>query len=1294
MSQEAAREKATEPPPLPLVRTMKENHAFWTLAKSMKRKAACEPLFHAYARKNRNAGERNLTQFLKMLFLATSPDRNPQAYRTRRSDITHFIIKLNGIDNPVHLLRRDTFDGFLGDLWVVDPGDPADATALQRALNKDIDGMVQRAKQKAGYWTGLFKEGEAQKAVHRTRLDELENVYMKFTANPKYSNVSIDTFHKMLCQWSGKQVVKAPDVELNGQTIDGIKQFEVVVPDYGPVKLLGLLDTKGQVLLVRGVPSRELLAHTVDEMLSSAQKIRSQLTARQDSDAGMRAEHVDRIRMTLIWNHLKRKLDADYAAWRQARKGFDKSRPSFVKHLETLCNAGRGRDIVSDERKTVTLHEVVPNKGGRTVTLLRYRDNERGLCTGMRTLDLRDANEVERKDAIAAAIREMERFETHSRASIRRRLGPCRILAKPPVLHASKEEMTGGRMRIGLEGMLANKHKGEVNLLHGLQDEAALRHWFKPDGSLMPSKSETHGFHGLTRFLQHAPEIRDLLRQLGHHRLADSLLPRVSAKMIARILKERVKDRRSRNSELLDTLGLAGHRQLYYYVHLSTGRLADERRLRFLPDYDQHWEDIRNSLTQLGHAGQASRLPGPRSNAPVDLADKVEDNIDGLQVALQLVREGQLSRTKAAELAGLTHPALLRALADKYGNLRALVSVVHRTEQKPTHGMLERLREARSTLEPRTLQTARDLKLALEGMLANKTTGKKDLLLGLKNEDDLRTWFDHDGSLLSTRSAADIVNLGGYSLMDDEVKDLLLWIGRHDVVRELPPPMSAKAIANALQEKTADPRADLSMIAGKARLPLQLFGGYLDLSRNTVRRDRVARLPDYPEYWQQIRDSLLALGKPEQAKMMRAPTSSASDRLVHQVENNLVALHAAVLALRRGGLSPLQAARQAGMADGHLLHRLSNNGGAIRPLPFIVSRTDGDWSTRALERLRNALQLLSKDRLPSRDGITGRNSLKRKRSISLADPGSVSDAPQDAGSRVMRRAIRGASSSRTSGAAFSRASTNRLSSLIMQRDAELSVLQDRALDTANLLNRTISVPTPKEEVLQLLQELMDEGARGIERHLAVQSAQTAQPTTEERDRVLQIAQLAHQMRRSLALLDWLPVAASPTAPLPPGCVPVPAPDWTGLARQMFTRGTALGDRNLCWFDSLAQLASGQRREGGGDMRAVDRRVEELSSACATLGLHQIGEMANDDSGLLHLLARLLRVQVHILYRGHDGGLSLSPLISVGSPNDRPVYVYNDYFHFEPMWPKWSSASATTVATHHPQQSLATWETPK
>jgi hypothetical protein len=411
--------------------------------------------------------------------------------------------------------------------------------------------------------------------------------------------------------------------------------------------------------------------------------------------------------------------------------------------------------------------------------------------------------------------------------------------------------------------MLANKHNGESNLLRSLKDESTLRRWFKPDGSLMPKRTATKSFQALPGYRNHAADIGDLLRQLGNHQLADALLPPVSAEMVAAVLKERVKSPAASSDELLETLGLKGHYDIHYYVHpgtgrLATGRLAKSSRIDRLPGYHRHWKEIRKALEQLGHDGQAARLPKPVSKASVDFVDRVEKDIDALQAALQAVRQGQLSRGEAAELANLTDPGLLRALSDKYGNLRHLLSIVSRTEQNQIPLHVRRLRKALVNLQPRTLETARDLKLALQGMLANKAGGKKDVRRGLPNEDDLKTWFNADGSLLPTRSAIDIGNLGGYPIMADEIRDALLWLGRHDVVRELPTPMSAKAIANALQEKVKNPQADILTIAEKAELPMQMFNGYLDLSRNALRRDRVARLPDYPEYWQQIRDWLLA----------------------------------------------------------------------------------------------------------------------------------------------------------------------------------------------------------------------------------------------------------------------------------------------------------------------------------------------------------------------------------------------------------------------------------------------------
>ena len=127
---------------------------------------------------------------------------------------------------------------------------------------------------------------------------------------------------------------------------------------------------------------------------------------------------------------------------------------------------------------------------------------------------------------------------------------------------------------------------------------------------------------------------------------------------------------------------------------------------------------------------------------------------------------------------------------------------------------------------------------------------------------------------------------------------------------------------------------------------------------------------------------------------------------------------------------------------------------------------------------------------------------------------------------------------------------------------------------------------------------------------------------------------------------------------------------------LFTPGTASGARNICWFDTLAQLALDESRDLMGDMQPVDALAAELRATADRLGLTEAGAMADDDHGALQLIAHSLGLQVHVFLRQPGGEVALSPLQSVGAPDGRPVHVYSDDIHFTPMWPAWGPDKAS------------------
>ena len=241
-----------------------------------------------------------------------------------------------------------------------------------------------------------------------------------------------------------------------------------------------------------------------------------------------------------------------------------------------------------------------------------------------------------------------------------------------------------------------------------------------------------------------------------------------------------------------------------------------------------------------------------------------------------------------------------------------------------------------------------------------------------------------------------------------------------------------------------------------------------------------------------------------------------------------------------------------------------------------------------------------------------------------------------------------------------------------ERETEIAALQEHALDAVMLLNRQVEFPVPREKIGPLLQGLLDEGRRRFDEFRAQMATHPgAQATSEQRQEMRQLGELSLRVRRSAGALGWLPTRASPTAALPPGFRWPADADWARPMRELFTPGSASGARNICWFDTLAQLALDESRDLGGDMRLVESLAAELRAASDRLGLTEAGAMADDDHGALQLIAHALGVQVHVFLRLPDGRLTLSELASVGAPGDKPVYVYSDDTHFEPLWPAWA-----------------------
>ncbi|KQV81162.1 hypothetical protein [Rhizobacter sp. Root1221] len=252
------------------------------------------------------------------------------------------------------------------------------------------------------------------------------------------------------------------------------------------------------------------------------------------------------------------------------------------------------------------------------------------------------------------------------------------------------------------------------------------------------------------------------------------------------------------------------------------------------------------------------------------------------------------------------------------------------------------------------------------------------------------------------------------------------------------------------------------------------------------------------------------------------------------------------------------------------------------------------------------------------------------------------------------------------------------------RTTELQALETRAAE-AYLLLAGLGVavssdpPVGTAATQQVLQQLVDEGSRRYGDFMRRLDGQAdLEPTQAERSELAQIGTLAAALRRSAAHLGWLPPEASPMQALPQESRQAGVVWSESQAQALFTRGSASGVGNNCWFDAVAQLSLNQARGEGDDAR-IERLAQRLRRAADRLGLVGTGEMFEDTHGQMHAIARALGVQVHAFGQLPDGALRLSPLESVGAPRSRSVYIRISGAHFEPMWPTWQAAPASPVS---------------
>jgi hypothetical protein len=1249
--------------------------------------------------------------FVEKVFQATaSAARQP----TDRPDIGHFKVQVPGIEEPLHVLRRETHDGVLAGFKIVESGD---ADAIKRAV-ADMHKVARFTDSRT-----QFKVG-AVEAKQREFPPEFGDAYQAFQARPGNLNLAETTFLQLLCKWAGQ--VQGTPTEVNG-----IERFTVEVPGYGPVDLLGHRSEAGEVVSVQRLVSEGELQHKLTRMVQTAKSSRG---GAAHDPAGVGRGHMSEQARTRanIWRTMNKQMRDAFEDWNQRQPGYKPGSRAFVAHLEGLCAESAGEPVVADERMSVTRHQVTPNPGGPSFTVLRCT-TAAGTVASLRVIDALHTEQ----QAIAAMNTSLDLQAQPYRA---RRASTTRRVLDDELDHTVPKKREDVKvMQRALEGMLANKHAGKANLLDGLDNETELRTWFREDGSLLPRRT-AWSFMGMAGFPAARDAMESLLTRLGHQAVVDAMPPRMSAALLAQVLKARVAHPKASADELMKLVGVPA--AVYSrFVSLKTGKLWDPDRIRHLPGYEEHWTEIRDALNQLGHNAQAARQGGVVTDPAKRLVHDIEDDLYALQKALVMMRKQGVPRGEAARRAGVANPAVLRILADKHGNLRKLQFIAGRLSGDPSDKTMRRLGLAVAKLSD---LAERDLvvrklkgnqfrvgKLFVVGITAARTAG------GAQSRSVRELYADNPGLIRKPRSYA-----------AERPRQALRWLstalrrwapGRSVEIQTYYDPVkkeiwvsSNKDGVNEQLRQFLSSGGLMEVLAGLEQAPDH---GRRKRGNRTYRHlSKLKRSIDNPallgsDEAQAVLKAMAAgrfrvpppPGKPKDGSdpvnlhselrirdAVRAETGQAPDPLQLTGTRRPCGTCAKDLELpadaRRGPFWMSTAARVH-----HDPKQVAEENAKAGIPTFITETRDGRWTEHPNTDSESDLDepLAKRRAVPARTepvqtepvptGVVPKRQAEpprtepppkrqateaadRKPEVTLKMSGQAFAAPQ---TTVGPKATGTAQAVATpQGAATLPAPAGPQSAAIPQPiavpqdDLQLAALQEDALDAALLLGRRIELPVSAGQVAPLLQGLLDEGRRRFDAFRAELAAHPdAQATPQQRLEMRQLGELSLRLRRSAAALGWLPAQASPTAALPAGVRPPADGDWERPVRSLFTPGSASGARNICWFDTLAQLALDESRDLGGDMQPVEALAAELRQAADRLGLTEAGAMADDDHGALQLIAHALGLQVHVFLRQPDGQLVLSPLQSVGAPDGKPVFVHSDDTHFEPLWPAWAQDEA-------------------
>ena len=1259
--------------------------------------------------------------FLEKVFLLTA---SAPRLATDRPDIGHFVVNVPGITEPVHVLRQETHDGMLANFKIVES--PGDAAAVKRG----VMAIYEAARVTVSRTTYKIASNETKQRVFPP---ELKEAYEDFQSQPGNENIAQTTFLQLLCQWAGKTSGRKTEVEgIERFTVEvphhgtvellGHRAESGEVVNVQRLVSEGELKTKLRQMVQNAKSSRGGATHDPDGVterhgMSDETRVRTNIwrtLRRQMGDEfthwnqpqaghkpGSRAfvAHLERLcaesageavvaddNMSItrhvvtpnpggpsftmlrctnaagavaslrVIDELQTEKHAIAAmsntvaqqaqAFRPSGKG-GTTRRVLPEELDRAV-ARRREDVKVMQR---ALEGMLANKHAGKANLLDGLEDEAELRTWFRE----DGSLLPRRTAWSFIGLRGFPAARDTMESLLTRLGHQDVVAAMPprmdagllakVLKARVEHPEANADElIKLIGVPAGVYSRFVSLKTGkLYDSARIRH--------------------LPGYEEHWTEIRDALNQLGHTAQAarqegsatdpaKRLLHDIEDDMYA-LQKALVMLRKDKNLSRPEAARLAG--------------VANPAVLRTLAD--KHG-NVRNLQFIAG------RLSGEASPKAMERLGEAVRKLSDLAERDMVVRtlQGGL-RVKKLFVVGIT--AAKTARAANTNSLQELYA------DNP-----DLVRKPRSYKEDRPRQTLRWLSTALRRWVPGKSLEiqtyydpvKKEVWVSSNQDglnEELREFLATGGVMEALAGEDEAANHGQRMQTNrtyrhvSKLKRMLEELKRTPEATLTDSEKEARAVLEAIaegrfrvpppREKPKDGEPPLVNLHSELRIrdaylaetgrlpdPLQLTGTRrpcgtcakdLDLPEDAHRgafwMSRAARVHHDPE---QVAD--------ENAKAS-IPTFITQTRDKRWTEHpNTDSESDLDEPSRKRRAEPARTeppAKRPAREDG-------GSAGGVGPVP---GRTTTSVTPATAGSEFGA------------PGTSTASATLGKRHADGQRVASTAPAPQAASTAPPPRAASAAPAPQAASdvaAAASPAEAN---------ETQIQALQEDALDAAMLLGRQVDFPVPREEIAPLLQGLLDEGARRFDDFRAQLAAHPgAQATPQQRQDMRQLGELSLRLRRSAAELGWLPARALPTAALPAGFSPPADGDWERPMHEHFMAGSASGARNICWFDTLAQLALDESRDLGGDMRPVDALAAELRKAADRLGLTEAGAMADDDHGALQLIAHALGVQVHVFLRQPDGEVVLSPLQSVGAPDGNPVFVYSDDTHFEPLWPAW------------------------